>query len=238
VFGAGDATGAAIASRFTAEGFSVCGARRNGEKLQELINDISSTYPQSPTPRAFSCDARIEEQVVSTVNEIEENVGPISVCVHNIGANVKFNVAETTPRVYRKVWEMVAFSAFLVGKEVSKRMVDRGEGTIIFTGATASTRGGSGFSAFSGAMQAKRALAQSMARELGPKGVHVSHVVIDGAIDTEWIRSNFPEQAAAAAKVGGLLEPAAIAENILHLHRQPRNAWTHELDLRPYTEKW
>ena len=124
-----------------------------------------------------------------------------------------------------------------LGREAARHMIERGHGSIIFTGATASTRGRAGFAAFSGGMHGKRSLAQSMAHELGPKGVHVAHVVIDGAIDTEWIRSNFREMAAEAAKVDGLLKPADIAENYAHLHRQPRNAWTHELDLRPYCEK-
>mmetsp|Transcript_77985 Transcript_77985/g.156089 ORF Transcript_77985/g.156089 Transcript_77985/m.156089 type:complete len:280 (+) Transcript_77985:165-1004(+) len=238
IFGAGDATGAAIASRFAAAGFAVCAARRSADKLHELTERLASDYPSAPKPRAFCCDARCEDQVASTIDEVEENVGPISVCIHNIGANVQFGIAETTPRVYRKVWEMVSLSAFLVGQGVSQRMVERGTGTIMFTGATASVRGGAGYSAFSGAMFAKRSLAQSMARELGPKGIHVAHVVIDGAIDTPWVRSTFPEKAAAAAKVGGLLEPDAIAENFFHLHNQPRTAWTHELDLRPYMEKW
>mmetsp|Transcript_47401 Transcript_47401/g.107438 ORF Transcript_47401/g.107438 Transcript_47401/m.107438 type:complete len:163 (+) Transcript_47401:611-1099(+) len=148
------------------------------------------------------------------------------------------SVCRCAPR-QAKVWEMCALSAFLVGREVgAKRMAPRGRGTLLFTGATASVRGASGFSAFSGAMHAKRALAQSLARELGPLGVHVAHVVVDGAIDTPWIRSNFPDRAAAAHEVGGLLRPESMAENYLHLHKQPRDAWTHELDLRPHCEKW
>jgi NAD(P)-dependent dehydrogenase (short-subunit alcohol dehydrogenase family) len=186
----------------------------------------------------FGLDARIESEVVDCVAKIEAEIGPIEVCIHNIGANVKFGIHETTSRVYTKVWEMVALSSFLVGREVSKNMAIRKKGTIIFTGATASLRGGAGFSAFSGAMHAKRALAQSMARELGPQNIHVAHVILDGAVDTPWIRSKFPEMAATALSMGGLLEPDAIAENYLHIHRQPPSAWTHELDLRPFIEKW
>jgi NAD(P)-dependent dehydrogenase (short-subunit alcohol dehydrogenase family) len=116
-------------------------------------------------------------------------------------------------------------------------MVPRGRGTILFTGATASLRGGKGFAAFAGAKHALRALAQSMARELGPEGVHVAHVVIDGAIDTPFIRDSFPERYALKA-TAGILDPEAIAENYWQLHRQPRSAWTHELDLRPWKEPW
>jgi len=234
VVGAGDALGGAIARRFAQEGYEACVVRRNGDKLGELVESIREAGGQA-TP--YGVDARVEEAVCALVSSIEQKA-PIEVCVHNIGANVRFSVADTTARVYRKTWEMVAMSAFLVGREVSKRMVERGRGTLVFTGATASVRGGAHFCAFAGAMHGKRALAQSMARELGPLGVHVAHVVIDGAIDTPWVRSNFPEMAAKASKVEGLLLPDAVAENYWQLHKQPRNAWTHELDLRPYRENW
>ena len=132
---------------------------------------------------------------------------------------------------------MAALAGFLVGREAARAMLPRGRGTIIFTGATASLRGSAGFAAFAGAKHALRALAQSMARELWPHGIHVAHTVIDGAIDTEFIRSNFPERYAMKAQ-DGILNPAHIAENYWHLHRQPRDAWTFELDLRPWNERW
>jgi len=150
---------------------------------------------------------------------------------------VRFGIADTTERVYRKVWEMAALAGFLVGREVAKAMLPRGRGSILFTGATASLRGAAGFSAFAGAKHALRALAQSMARELGPQGIHVAHVVIDGAIDTAFIAENFPERYALKDQ-DGILDPEAIAENYWSLHAQPRNAWTHELDLRPWRETW
>ena len=140
-------------------------------------------------------------------------------------------------RVYTKVWEMACLGGFLMGREAAKRMAPRGRGTIIFTGATASLRGGAGFSAFSGAKGALRMLAQSMARELGPQGVHVAHTIIDGAIDTEFIKGRHPDfDHAKAADL--ILNPDAIAANYVMLHRQPKSAWTHELDLRPWGEKW
>ena len=168
---------------------------------------------------------------------IEREVAPIEVAVFNVGANVRFPLVETTERVYRKVWEMGALGGFLMGREVARAMLSRGHGTILFTGATASMRGGAGFCAFAGAKHALRALAQSMARELGPQGIHVAHVVIDGSIDTPFIAENFPERYAKKSE-DGILGPDAIAENYWNLHRQPRSAWTHELDLRPWSEPW
>jgi NAD(P)-dependent dehydrogenase (short-subunit alcohol dehydrogenase family) len=187
--------------------------------------------------RAFGCDARREEQVVALVETIEREEGAIEVAAFNIGGNVRFPIRETTARVYFKVWEMCAFAGFLMGREVAKVMVPRGRGTILFTGATASVRGGAGFAAFAGGKHALRALSQSMARELGPLGIHVAHVVIDGAIDTELIRTNFPERAALKDR-DGILNPEGIAEAYWQLHCQQRSAWTHEMDLRPWIESW
>jgi short-subunit dehydrogenase len=144
---------------------------------------------------------------------------------------------EETSRKFFKIWEMACLAGFLNAREVAKRMVARGRGTIIFTGASASLRGSAHFAAFAGAKSALRALAQSMARELGPKNIHVAHVVIDGAIDTDFIRTNFPDRYALKAK-DGILNPEHIAINYWHIHCQPRDAWTHELDLRPYMEPW
>jgi len=237
IIGAGDATGAAVSRRFVREGFTVCLVRRSEEKIAALCTTINSEG-QPGQAHGYGTDARVEEEVCALVDLVEATHGPIEVFVHNIGANVKFDLAKTTSRVYRKVWEMAALSAFLSGREVGTRMAQRRRGTMIFTGATASVRGSAGFSAFSGAMFAKRSLAQSMARELGPSNVHVAHCVIDGAIDTPWICSTFPEMAAKAAAVEGLVDPNAIAEAYYQLAQQPRTAWTHELDLRPYCEKW
>src|ERR1700749_603117 len=132
--------------------------------------------------------------MIALFQKVEAEIAPVEACVYNIGANVRFPIAETTSRVFLKVWEMACFSGFLAGREAAKRMIPRGRGTIIFTGATASVRGGVGFAAFASAKNGLRALAQSMARELGPRGVHVAHTIIDGAIDTAWIAENFPER--------------------------------------------
>ena len=232
VTGAGDSTGGAVARRFGRAGFVACVARRNGDKLAGLCRAIEQ---EGGVAHGFGVDARKEEQMVDLVDRIETEIGPIEVAVYNIGANVRFSILETTVRKYYKVWEMGCFSGFLMGREVAKRMVPRGRGTIIFTGATASVRGGVGYAAFAGAKHALRALAQSMARELGPQGIHVAHVVIDGPIDTPFVRENFPDTVK-SRPADGLLSPDAIAENYYMLHAQPPTAWTHELDLRPWME--
>ena len=234
VIGAGEATGSAIARRFAREGFVACVTRRNADKLKPLVQQIEAAGGKA---RAFGSDARREEQVVELVQTIERDIGPIEVCAFNVGGNVRFPIRELTTRVYTKVWEMGALAGFLVGREVAKMMTPRQRGTLLFTGATASLRGGKGFAAFAGAKHALRALAQSMARELAPEGIHVAHVVIDGAIDTQFIREMFPERYALKEKAG-ILDPEAIAEAYWQLHLQPRSAWTHELDLRPWLEPW
>jgi len=234
IIGAGDATGAAIARRFARGGYAACVTRRSAEKLEGLVAAIRSEGGEA---HGFAADARKEEDVVALVERIEREVGPIEVMVFNIGANVPSSILEETARKYFKIWEMACFSAFLSGREVARRMVERERGTIIFTGATASLRGSAHFAAFSGAKHALRALAQSMARELQPKNIHVAHVVIDGAIDTDFIRESFPERYALKDQ-DGILNPDHIAENYWHLLTQPRDAWTHELDLRPWTERW
>jgi NAD(P)-dependent dehydrogenase (short-subunit alcohol dehydrogenase family) len=175
--------------------------------------------------------------VIELITRIERDIAPIEVAVFNVGGNVRFGITETTAQVYRKVWEMGCFAGFLVGREVAKVMLPRKQGTILFTGATASLRGSAGFAAFAGAKHGLRSLSQSMARELGPQGIHVAHVVIDGAIDTPYIAERFPERYALKNQ-DGILSPDAIAENYWQLHRQHRSAWTHELDLRPWIEKW
>ncbi|HNJ82401.1 MAG TPA: SDR family oxidoreductase [Piscinibacter sp.] len=234
VIGAGDSTGSAIAARFAREGYIACLTRRSADKLQPAVDAIRAAGGQA---FGYGSDARKEEEVAALVERVEREHGAIEVLVFNIGANVPCSILEETPRKYFKIWEMACFGGFLNAREVALRMVGRGRGTILFTGATASLRGSAHFAAFAGAKHALRALAQSMARELGPKNIHVAHVVVDGAIDTEFIRSSFPERYALKEQ-GGILDPAHIADNYWHLHAQPRDAWTFELDLRPYMERW
>ncbi|MCP3722754.1 SDR family oxidoreductase [Paraburkholderia sp. CNPSo 3272] len=234
VIGAGDATGGAIARRFAREGYIACVTRRNADKLAPLVAQIEAEGGEA---HAFGSDARREEDMIALFADIETRIAPIEVAIFNIGANVRFGITETTARVYHKVWEMACFAGFLMGREAAKVMLPRERGSIFFTGATASLRGREGFAAFAGAKHALRALAQSMARELGPQGIHVGQIIVDGAIDTEFIRENFPERYKLKER-DGILNPEHIADAYWTLHQQPRDAWTHELDLRPWLEQW
>jgi NAD(P)-dependent dehydrogenase (short-subunit alcohol dehydrogenase family) len=234
VVGAGDALGGAVARRFAREGFHACVTRRRAEPLEPLVAQIRA---EGGRARGFGSDARDEDAVVELFETIESEVGPLEVVVFNVGGNIRFDVVDTTLRKYRKCWEMGGLAGFLVGREAARRMLARERGTILFTGATASLRGGAGFAAFAGAKHALRALAQSLARELGPRGIHVAHVVVDGPIDTAFVREQFPELV--AERPGdGILGPDDMAESYWMLHRQGRSAWTFELDLRPWVEPW
>ncbi len=234
VIGAGDATGGAIAAAFAREGYVAVPVRRTAEALEPLRARIEGEGGRCVP---IGCDARDEGAMVALFDRVEAEIGPVEVAVFNIGANSPMSVLDETERRYRKIWELCALGGFLTGREAARRMVPRGRGTILFTGATASVRGGAGFAAFAGGKHALRALAQSMARELGPQGLHVAHTIIDGAIDTAFIAERFPERYAQKAE-DGILDPEHIAAAYVMLHRQPRDAWTHELDLRPWMEKW
>lgn len=236
VIGAGDGVGGAVARRFAAEGHPVCLTRRarHLDQLEALAEDIRAEGGEA---HAFGVDARSEEETAALFDRIEREIGPIGVTVFNIGANVRFDIRDTTARVFTKVWEMACFAGFLAGREAARVMVPRGRGSILFTGATASLRGREGFAAFASAKHGLRALAQSMARELGPEGIHVAHIVCDGAIDGVFTRSRV-EDVGELLDNDLILKPEDIAENYLMLHRQPRSAWTHELDLRPWRESW
>jgi len=236
IIGAGDATGSALAKKFAEHGYKVCLARRprSIDKVNNLAEEINNSGGWA---KGFGVDARDEDAIKSFFKEVEEDIAPIDAVVFNPGANVFFSIEDTTSRVFKKVWEMAAFAGFLTGREAAKYMKKRNEGSIFFTGATASMRGGSGFSAFSSAKFALRAVAQSMARELGPQGIHVAHFVIDGAIDTAFIKETFPDTYALKEK-DGILQPDSIADAYWFVHTQHRSSWTHELDLRPYMEKF
>lgn len=234
VVGAGDAIGSAIARRFSQEGYIVVAVRRNGDQLQSLVEEIEAAGGQA---HGWSVDARNEEAVVALFARIESEIGPLAVTVFNIGANVPMKILETSSRKFSKIWEMACFAGFLSGREAAKTMLPRGKGTILFTGATASVRGAAGFAAFASAKHGLRALAQSMARELAPQNIHVAHVVIDAAVDTAWIRENFLAHKTDRHE-DDIVQPDSIAEAYVQLHRQPRDAWTFEMDLRPWVETW
>jgi NAD(P)-dependent dehydrogenase (short-subunit alcohol dehydrogenase family) len=220
IIGAGEGVGGAIARAFAADGFAVCVTRRarNLSQLDELVAEIRASGGEA---HAFGVDARSEEETVALFDRIEHDIGPVEVVVFNIGANVRFGIRETTTRVFTKVWEMACLSGFLAGREAARLMVPRGRGTILFTGAKS----------------ALRAVAQSMARELGPQGIHVVHVIVDGSIDGVFSRANMPDIEARLER-DEVLKPDDIARNFVWLHHQPRSAWTHEIDLRPWQETW
>ncbi len=236
--GAGDAIGAAVARRFAAGGLQVCVARRDAAKAKALIDEVAAG---GGTLRAFSVDARQEEAVQDLFAKVERDVGPIEVCLYNAGSNVNVPLVETSGSLFRKAWELACYGGFLTGREAARYMVPRGRGTILFTGATASVRGGAGFAAFASAKFGLRAVAQSMARELGPKNIHVAHLLIDGGVDSEAIRKRMRARigdAVDSLPANTLIETKAIAEAYWALYVQPTYGWTHELDLRTSIERW
>ena len=236
IVGVGDGLGSALARAFAAEGHPVCMTRRprNLDSLQALATSIGEAGGMA---HAYGVDARSEDEMTALFASIERAIGPLEVVVFNIGANVRFGIRETTSRVFTKVWEMACFGGFLAGREAANVMVPRGRGTILFTGATASVRGRDGFAAVAAAKHGLRAVAQSMARELGPQGIHVAHVVIDGAVDGVFTRENRTDVEGLLAG-DEILKPEDIAAAYVNLHKQPRSAWTHEIDLRPWRESW
>lgn len=234
IVGAGDGTGSALARQFAKVGYTVCVTRRTPDANTVLVNQLQEGGGRA---KAFVLDARREDQVIELFSKVEVEVGAIEVVIFNVGGNVRFPLLEMTAEKYFKTWEMCAMAGFLVGREAARTMLPRKRGTILFTGATASLRGGVGFSAFAGGKAALRALAQSMARELGPQGLHVAHVVVDGVIDSERVRIAQPDRVAALGPQG-LVNPDSIAKAYLWLHEQTPEAWTFELDLRPGVEKW
>lgn len=238
IIGAGDYIGAAIAKRFAAEGYIVVVGRRSAEKLLPLKAEIEAAGGRCV---ARELDARKEEDITAFLDAAEATA-PLEVVIFNVGANVRFALLDTTERVFRKVWEMACYAGFLAGREAARIMGPRGRGSIFFTGATAGVRGGIGYAAFASAKAGLRAAAQSMARELGPKGLHVAHLVIDAGVDTAFVRDRLKEargaDAVANLPADVLMNPDSIAEAYWRLHTQTRDAWTFELDLRPYGETW
>jgi NAD(P)-dependent dehydrogenase (short-subunit alcohol dehydrogenase family) len=238
VIGAGDFIGSAIARRFAREGYAVFAGRRTADKLATLKTEIEAEGGEC---FARGMDARKEDSITEFLNEADAHA-PLEVCVFNPGANVNFPILETTERVFRKVWEMACYGGFLTGREAARLMLPRGRGTILFTGATASLRGGKGYAAFASAKFGLRAVAQSMARELGPKNIHVAHLIIDAGVDTAFVRERIRqrggEDAVTNIEPDQLMEPESVANAYWYLHSQPRDGWTHELDLRPYAETW
>lgn len=227
VVGVGPGLGSALVDAFSDEGYAVFAAARSATKLAGL-----GTASERGEVIPFDCDASEPEQVRALFRAIESH-GPLRLAVFNAGAFARGDVVGTDPAEFERCWRVGCYAGFLVGQAAARAMLEHGEGTIIFTGATASLRGGAGFVNLASPKFALRAVAQSMARELGPKGIHVAHAIIDGQIHSERYAHLLDQRGP-----DSLLEPAAIADAYVKLHRQPRNAWTQELDLRPYVEKF
>jgi hypothetical protein len=238
VIGAGDFIGSAIARRFAREGYTIFAGRRTADKLQKLKAEIEAEGGECI---ARGLDARKEEDITAFLEEADAHA-PLEICVFNPGANVNFPILDTTERVFRKVWEMACYGGFLTGREAARRMLPHGKGTILFTGATASLRGGIGYAAFASAKFGLRAVAQSMARELGPKNIHVVHLIIDAGVDTAFVRERIRQrggdQAVEKLEPDQLMDPESVANAYWYLHTQARDGWTFELDLRPFRETW
>lgn len=232
VVGAGDATGGAIAKRFAREGYIAVPVRRKIEHLDQLVQEIEAEGGQVVP---IGCDARHEDQVIALFDRVEAEIGELAVVVFNIGANVRFPFEEIEVRKFTKIWELACFAGFLTCREAARRMSPRGKGSILVTGASASIKGYAGGAAFGSAKFALRGMTQSLARELWSKGIHVAHFIIDGAIDTEWIKDVWPK-AYEKKDQDGILDPEHIAQNYWNVHSQPRDSWTFEMDLRPWME--
>jgi NAD(P)-dependent dehydrogenase (short-subunit alcohol dehydrogenase family) len=238
VIGAGDYIGGEIAKKFAAEGFTVFAGRRDGAKLEPLVKEIEAS---GGSIVARTLDARKEDEVAAFLNDADAHA-PLEVCIFNVGGNVNFPLLDTTERVFRKVWELGCYAGFLTGREAARLMLPRGKGCIFFTGATASLRGGKGYAAFASAKHGLRAVAQTMARELGPKNIHVAHLIIDAGVDTAFVRERIKQAGGAEAldnlQPDQLMNPSSVAEAYWQLYRQPRDAWTFEQEIRPFAEKW
>jgi NAD(P)-dependent dehydrogenase (short-subunit alcohol dehydrogenase family) len=238
IVGAGDAIGSAVGRRFAKGGYTVCLIRRSAEKAAPHIAAIEAAGGRA---HAFAADARDEAATIALFETIERDIGPIEICLFNAGANTHTGALETTGTLFERVWRLACFAGFIAGREAARHMLPRGHGTILFTGATASLRGGAGFAAFAAAKAGLRAVAQSLAREFGPKGIHVAHLVIDGGVDSPAIhqrrRARFGPDAP-PPEPGSLIALDTVAEAYWTLHTQPRDGWTFEMDIRPSVETW
>jgi NAD(P)-dependent dehydrogenase (short-subunit alcohol dehydrogenase family) len=234
VIGAGVATGGSVAKKFAKEGFIACMARRQGDKLEGLIKEIEDAGGEA---YGYSCDATEEDQMIELIEKVESEHGPIEMACYNAAVGAAHSITDFPAKVYERVWRINTFGAFLMGREVSKRMVERGRGTILFTGATSALRGKAGLAAFAGSKHALRALTESMARELFPQNIHVAHIIIDGPIDTPLIRKMQPKTFEERPE-DGVLNPDDIATTYWTIYEQPRSAWLSETTLRPWVEPW
>ncbi|HEY7803192.1 MAG TPA: SDR family NAD(P)-dependent oxidoreductase [Orrella sp.] len=234
IVGAGTGLGAGLTTTFAQAGFKVVMARRDSQAVTE---QMAGFVKKGLDVHGLTVDACEAESVNGLFADVIDRFGVPDVVVFNAGRNQRASILETSVEAFEGLWRANTLAGFLVGQAAARAMVPRGSGSVLFTGATASLRGGNGFAAFASAKSGLRAMAQSMARELGPQGIHVAHVVIDGGIDSPRVRANQPQRVQDAGP-DGLLQPAHIAEQYLHLHRQSRDCWAFEVDLRPWSERW
>lgn len=224
--------GAALARRFAREGLRVYVGGRTAEKLERVAGEIRMAGGRAVP---VVTDATVEGDVISLFETVSGDPGELDIVACNVDSNRRAPLLETSGDMFRQLWLQNAYAAFLAGREAARLMADQRHGTLFFTGASASLRARPPFTAFAAAKSALRALAQGMAREFGPQGIHVVHAIIDGVIDGERARNAFPEFVAQKG-ADGLLDLDAIADTYWQLHNQHRSAWTHELDLRPFKE--
>ena len=228
IVGVGPGLGSALCRRFASEGYAVAAIARTKAKVDAALTDIG-TY--NARGMGITADATVPAEVTRAMAAIQAELGTPDVVVYNAGAFEMASLLELTPERFEQLWRANCFGGFLWAQAAIPAMVERESGSVIFTGATGSVRGSARFAGLAVGKFGLRAVAQSAAREFGPKGVHVAHVIIDGMIDTPQVREWMPDRDPAT-----LLDPDSIAETYWHLHQQPKTCWTHELDMRPSTE--
>ncbi len=226
VTGVGPGTGAALARRFAAGGYRVAMLARSAERLEELARTI-------PGSRAYTADVGDPTAVTEVLARVQREMGPVDTLLYNAGSGVFAPFTDVTVEAFEAAWRVNALGLFACARALAPAMLEAGRGAILVTGATASLRGGASFAAFAPAKAAQRVLAQSMARTLGPHGIHVAYVVVDGVIDIPVTRAMLPDR-----PDDFFLRPDAIAETFWQLAHQDRSAWTFELDVRPFGERW
>jgi NAD(P)-dependent dehydrogenase (short-subunit alcohol dehydrogenase family) len=237
VVGTGNATGAAVGRRFAAGGYAACLARRSAEKAAPHVERIVAEGGRALT---FGVDARNEASVVALFDPVEKDVSPVEICLFNASANTantRMLAPETIAWLHEQIWRLARHAGFLTGGEAVRRMLPRGCGTLLVTGATASLRGDAGFAAFAAAKAGLRATVQSLAREFSPRGIHVAYLVIEGSVDSPAIHAR-PGPDAPPPEPGGLVDVDSVATAYRTLHTKPRDGWTNKLDLRPSVERW
>ncbi len=226
VTGVGPGTGAAVARRFSRGGYTVAMLARNRDRLARLEREIANAH-------AYTCDVTDEAQLDATIAAIRAQLGAPKVLVHNAVGGAFGNFMEIDPQVLNQNFQVNTMALLYLARRLAPAMIAAGEGAIVASGNTSALRGKANFAGFAPTKAAQRILAEAMARELGPKGVHVAYVLIDAVIDLEWTRKRWPD-----APDKFFITPAAIADEIFHVAHQDRSAWSFNVELRPFGETW